>query len=166
MADPVPGFEYGTLAPVGGTSGDPVTDSLRKKMDHPFASRPLGGIDEEGQPIKEQMELADSIRVAVECVIKRRKNPYTTPRIREACELCLQFWRDVAVDPRHLWRNREDAAAVFGNPPRTNIVLSRLYDWQMVRIYLKKQRKLNGDAQGVMRDSLEEAWTGIVLVGG
>lgn len=168
---------------------DPVTDELRATQEHPFASRPLGGVDDDGHPIREQMELADAIRIAVEIQLKRARKA-GTPKLREANELCLEFWRDCATEKVHLWKNaREAAVDIFGNPPRTNIVLSRMLDWQDWRITPKGQfcrvyrvcgrpvlktepqvqkpeptfPHINGLAQSELRAALEEAWTGLVL---
>lgn len=168
---------------------DPVTDHLRATMEHPFASRPLGGIDEEGFPIKEHNEFADAIRIAVEINFKRASKA-ATPALRDANMLCLQFWKDVATEKVQAWRDaREAAAIIFGNPPRTNIVLARMFDWQDWRItekgYFCRQfvqfgqpvfkteprvqkptptwPHINTIAQSEMREALEEAWTGLVL---
>ena len=129
---------------------DPVTDELRRKFDHPFASRPLGDIDEDAMPSRHVYELSDTIRLAVEENGRRAKKA-TTRLLRDANLLCLEFWRDVARLGIH-----------FGYPPRTHIVLSRMWDWQLARMHLRLQRRPNSMAQGEMRDTLETCWCSLV----
>lgn len=170
---------------------DPVTDELRRTQKHPFASRPLGpALDEDGLPLcKEHNEFADAIRIANEILWRRARNA-GTPALREAAMLCLAFWRDTATNKVEVWKDaREAAEIIFGNPPATHIVLSRMLDWQDWRITPKGQwtrllrrfgrpvfkteaavqkpsrawPHINGLAQSEMRSALEEAWTGLVL---
>lgn len=164
---------------------DPETDRLRATSNHAFASRPLGSmLDEDGFPLyKEHNEFADAIRIAVEIILKRWKSA-GTPALREANGLCFQFWRDCATNKVELWKNaREAASIIFGNPPRTNIVLARMFDWQdwrttpkgrfcrytyrfgkrVMKTERKVQKAIDYLAQSEMRAALEEAWTGLIL---
>ena len=168
---------------------DPVTDELRATQEHPFASRPLGSIDEEGMPVREHNEFADAIRIANEILWRRARSAGTTA-LREAALLCLAFWHDCATSKVEVWKDARAAAwDIFGSPPRTNTVLSRMLDWQDWRITPKGQwcrlyrvfgrpawkteaavqkpsrvwPHVNGLAQSEMRVALEEAWTGLVL---
>lgn len=145
-------------------SNDPTTDYLRRTMNHPFASRPWGAIDEEGEPIGDQCELAETIRVAVEINCKRSRSAQITPRLRDANALCVAFWKDVAR-----------LGISFGFPPKTHIALGRMYDWQKARhergqvnshIDRNLPKGINGLAQSELRAACEIGWTSEVLVGG
>lgn len=152
----VPGTTLiGTTKPKSGVASvDPVTEELRRDHEHPFAMRPMGALDEEFQSVREVSELADTIRLAVEENGRRARKAKVSLVLKEANELCLEFWRDAA---RY--------GINFGFPPNTRIVLSRMYDWQEVRVYIAKQRRINYAAQGEMRDVLEKCWGALMFPG-
>lgn len=137
-------------------STDPVTDEIRRQRDDYYIDRPFGQIDEGGMPDKAAFyELMDILRLVVEELGKRSRATFVQPATRRGASMCLQFWQDIAKNGGNV-----------GYPPRTNTILSRLYEWQAWRVKYKKQKKFEVACQDEMRRACEYSWASEILVGG